>query len=117
MNEETRAAIKQHGISIWLKADIATLLERVAKRGGRPLLEGDDPEPIIVNHLGKKSAGRLLFAFGQRVCAERGARLVLAPADPGVPVLAAGEAASITAARVRVAPAAWTPDPEVRRLH
>jgi len=33
------------------------------------------------------------------------------------PVLAAGEAASITAARVRVAPAAWTPDPEVRRLH
>ncbi len=33
------------------------------------------------------------------------------------PVLAAGEAVSITAARVRVAPAAWTPDPEVRRLH
>ena len=33
------------------------------------------------------------------------------------PVLAAGEAVSITAARLRVAPAAWTPDPEVRRLH
>ncbi|MGZ4726242.1 MAG: bifunctional acetate--CoA ligase family protein/GNAT family N-acetyltransferase [Acidimicrobiales bacterium] len=33
------------------------------------------------------------------------------------PVLAAGAAVSITAARVRVAPAAWTPDPEVRRLH
>ncbi len=33
------------------------------------------------------------------------------------PVLAAGDAVSITAARVRVAPAAWTPDPEVRRLH
>jgi shikimate kinase len=47
MNEETRAAIKQHGISIWLKADIATLLERVAKRGGRPLLEGDDPEGVL----------------------------------------------------------------------
>jgi len=33
------------------------------------------------------------------------------------PVLAAGEAVSITAARLRVAPAAWIPDPEVRRLH
>ena len=33
------------------------------------------------------------------------------------PVLAADEAVSITAARVRVAPAAWIPDPAVRRLH
>jgi acyl-CoA synthetase (NDP forming)/RimJ/RimL family protein N-acetyltransferase len=33
------------------------------------------------------------------------------------PVLAAGDAVSITAAHVRVAPAAWTPDPDVRRLH
>ena len=47
MNEETRASIKQNGISIWLKADIQTLLERVAKRGGRPLLEGDDPEGVL----------------------------------------------------------------------
>jgi acyl-CoA synthetase (NDP forming)/RimJ/RimL family protein N-acetyltransferase len=33
------------------------------------------------------------------------------------PVLAAGDAVSITAAHVRVAPAVWTPDPDVRRLH
>ncbi len=33
------------------------------------------------------------------------------------PVLAAGDAVSITAAHVRVAPAAWTPEPDVRRLH
>ena len=33
------------------------------------------------------------------------------------PVLAADDAVSITAARVRVAPATWTPDPDVRRLH
>jgi shikimate kinase len=47
MNEETRAGIKQLGVSIWLKADVTTLLERVAKRGGRPLLEGDDPEGVL----------------------------------------------------------------------
>jgi shikimate kinase len=47
MNEETRSGIKQHGVSIWLKADVATLLERVAKRGGRPLLENDDPEGVL----------------------------------------------------------------------
>jgi shikimate kinase len=47
MNAETRSGIKQHGISVWLKADIATLLERVAKRGGRPLLEGEDPEGVM----------------------------------------------------------------------
>ena len=33
------------------------------------------------------------------------------------PILAADDAVSVTAARVRVAPATWTPDPEVRRLH
>jgi acyl-CoA synthetase (NDP forming)/RimJ/RimL family protein N-acetyltransferase len=32
------------------------------------------------------------------------------------PVLAAGDAVSITAARVRIAPNTWTPDPDVRRL-
>ncbi len=47
MNEETRAGIKHHGVSIWLKADVETLLERVAKRGGRPLLEGEDPEGVL----------------------------------------------------------------------
>jgi shikimate kinase len=47
MNDETRAGIRQHGVSIWLKADVATLLERVAKRGGRPLLENDDPEGVL----------------------------------------------------------------------
>ena len=33
------------------------------------------------------------------------------------PILVSGDAVSITAAHVRVAPASWTPDPDVRRLH
>jgi shikimate kinase len=48
MRPETRAAIKQAGISIWLKADRDLLLARVKRRGvGRPLLAGGDPAEII----------------------------------------------------------------------
>jgi shikimate kinase len=49
MNEETRAAIKANSISVWLKADLDVLLKRVAKRGGRPLLENRDPAEVLQN--------------------------------------------------------------------
>jgi shikimate kinase len=49
MNEDTRAAIKAHSISVWLKADLEVLLKRVAKRGGRPLLENRDPAEVLQN--------------------------------------------------------------------
>jgi shikimate kinase len=44
MNEETRRAIAEHGISIWLKADLDILMRRVRKRATRPLLQNPDPE-------------------------------------------------------------------------
>ena len=44
---ETRAAIQQAGISIWLKADRDLLLSRVKRRNNRPLLKGGDPAEII----------------------------------------------------------------------
>lgn len=40
MNAGTRALIDQKGISIWLKADLDTLVRRCAKRDDRPLLRG-----------------------------------------------------------------------------
>ncbi len=49
MNAETRAAIKGHSVSVWLKADLDVLLKRVAKRGGRPLLENKDPAVVLQN--------------------------------------------------------------------
>jgi shikimate kinase len=49
MNPETRAAIKGNAISIWLKAELDVLLKRVAKRGGRPLLENKDPAEVLQN--------------------------------------------------------------------
>ena len=49
MNPETRAAIKAHAVSIWLRAELDVLLKRVAKRGGRPLLENKDPAEVLQN--------------------------------------------------------------------
>ena len=42
MNDETRALIKDKAISIWLRADIEVLVERVARKSDRPLLQGKD---------------------------------------------------------------------------
>jgi shikimate kinase len=47
MHAETRQAIKAHGISIWLRAELDVLLKRVSKRGGRPLLEQNDPAAVL----------------------------------------------------------------------
>lgn len=44
MDAETRSAVNEHGIAIWLKADIETLMARVRRRSNRPLLRGPDPE-------------------------------------------------------------------------
>lgn len=40
MNDETRALIAAEATSIWLKADLDTLVRRCAKRTDRPLLRG-----------------------------------------------------------------------------
>ena len=47
MNADTRAAIRANGISIWLKADLDTLMERVARRQNRPLLKNPDPRAVM----------------------------------------------------------------------
>ena len=44
MNEDTRRAVAENGISIWLKADLDILMRRVRKRATRPLLQNPDPE-------------------------------------------------------------------------
>jgi shikimate kinase len=47
MSDETRAAIRAHGVSVWLKADLDLLMKRVKKRSDRPLLRNDDPEAVM----------------------------------------------------------------------
>ncbi len=47
MNDQTRQAIKDHAVSVWLKADVATLVERTSRRENRPLLKTGDPVKIL----------------------------------------------------------------------
>jgi shikimate kinase len=47
MNPQTRDAIKAHGLSVWLKADLRVLLKRVQRRDHRPLLATGDPETVM----------------------------------------------------------------------
>jgi len=47
MNEQTRQAIAEKGVSLWLKADLDILMERVMRRNNRPLLQTDDPRAVM----------------------------------------------------------------------
>jgi shikimate kinase len=46
MNADTRARIKEAGLSVWLRADLDVLLRRVRRRPHRPLLRVD-PEGVM----------------------------------------------------------------------
>lgn len=47
IDRETRAALLKKAVVVWLDADIGTLVERVSRRGNRPLLTGRDPETVL----------------------------------------------------------------------
>ncbi|WP_164158051.1 shikimate kinase [Sandarakinorhabdus rubra] len=47
MADDTRALILARTLAVWLDADVATLVERVKKRGHRPLLKGRDPGEVL----------------------------------------------------------------------
>jgi len=47
LDEETRARIKRGAISIWLKADIELLINRVMRKDTRPLLKRGDPREVM----------------------------------------------------------------------
>lgn len=47
MDSETRAGILDKAISVWLKADLDVLMERVLRRDDRPLLRVDDPRQVM----------------------------------------------------------------------
>ncbi|MEM8627074.1 MAG: shikimate kinase [Pseudomonadota bacterium] len=49
MNESVRTAIRAHGISVWLKADIDLLVKRVKRRNNRPLLVGKNPHTVLTD--------------------------------------------------------------------
>lgn len=47
-NPETRALIDDLAVSIWIKADVETILKRATRRNTRPLLQNDDPRETLI---------------------------------------------------------------------
>lgn len=43
LNPETRALLKTRAITVWMRADLETVSQRVQRRDTRPLLRGRDP--------------------------------------------------------------------------
>ncbi|MHA6287426.1 shikimate kinase [Maricaulis sp. CAU 1757] len=56
VDPSTRALVREHALSIWLQADIPTLVKRVRKRDTRPLLRDGDPTKILSALLEKRRA-------------------------------------------------------------
>ena len=54
MREETRDRIRRQAISIWLKADVDTIMRRVKRRADRPLLQTADPAATVERLLGER---------------------------------------------------------------
>ena len=47
MDPETRDRIRERAVSVWLRADLEVLLQRVGRRGNRPLLKTDAPRKVL----------------------------------------------------------------------
>jgi len=47
MDPLTRAVIRRHGVSLWLRADLDILVQRVSRRSDRPLLKAGDARGIL----------------------------------------------------------------------
>jgi shikimate kinase len=54
INDEIRALIKEKAISIWINADLETLLERVSRKNTRPLLETGNKKEILQHLIDKR---------------------------------------------------------------
>jgi len=47
MDARTREQIRSRAISVWLRADIDLLVQRVGRRSTRPLLQGEEPRVVL----------------------------------------------------------------------
>ena len=54
MDPETRALMRAKAITVWLRADLDVLFDRVRKRTHRPLLRQGDPREILANLMNQR---------------------------------------------------------------
>jgi shikimate kinase len=47
IDPQTRAAVLDKGLAVWIDCDVETLVERTSRRANRPLLQTGDPREIL----------------------------------------------------------------------
>ncbi|WP_185983708.1 shikimate kinase [Aureimonas mangrovi] len=47
MRPETREVLSQRAVTVWLRAELDVLMDRVGRRPGRPLLQAADPRAVM----------------------------------------------------------------------
>lgn len=55
LDPETRTLMRQRALTVWLKADVDVLTERVARRDTRPLINGHDPREVLTRLLAERA--------------------------------------------------------------
>ncbi len=54
MNAETRALMRRGAVTVWIRADLDTLVERTSRRNDRPLLRAGDPRAILARLMAER---------------------------------------------------------------
>lgn len=54
IDDATRALVRQRGISVWLRAELPLLFDRVQRRANRPLLKQGDPKQVLEQLMQKR---------------------------------------------------------------
>lgn len=54
MAAETRATLRERAVTVWLRADIDVLMERVGRRNTRPLLDAPDPRAVMEDLIARR---------------------------------------------------------------
>ena len=54
MDRETRTLLRERAITVWLRADLDVLYERVRKRGNRPLLRQGNPRDVLARLMAER---------------------------------------------------------------
>ena len=65
MDAATRADLKQHAVSVWIRAPLDVLLARVLRKDDRPLLKNGDPREILTRLLAEREP---VYAQADIIC-------------------------------------------------
>ncbi len=55
VDADTRALARSRAVTVWLRADLDTLMERVSRRDDRPLLRAEDPRAVMAELMERRA--------------------------------------------------------------